>query len=280
MGVKTPLSLQEAQTLFPNYSLTNLQATTNGVIDTTYMTEKYVLKKYERSIERRIEEDAKRLEFFSQHQLNVPKLLAKSKEWYLYERLLGASPKSIHYYHIQALAHFMAQLHTLTKTQRNSSAFLAQYNIKEYLGLIKKDFFFYYKLLEPLKSFKLPCDGFIHGDIFKDNTLFYREKIAVFDFIDGGCGAFSFDVAVALMAFNPYKKPSFKTLFLQIYNQHTAKKITNKELEKSLNIAKKFYMLLRITKEKKIGRAKILAKAYIKYYSYPKSFSKIPTNLP
>ncbi|WP_297483007.1 phosphotransferase [Sulfurimonas sp.] len=264
MGVKTPLSLQEAQTLFPNYSLTNLQATTNGVIDTTYVTEKYVLKKYERSIEKRIEEDAKRLEFFSKHQLHVPKLLAKSKEWYLYERLLGESPKSIRYYHIQALARFMAQLHTLTKTQRNSSAFLAQYNIDEYLSFLKKDFFFYYKFLEPLKAFKLPCDGFIHGDIFKDNTLFYREKIAVFDFIDGGCGAFSFDVAVALMAFNPYNKSSFRTLFLQTYNQHSKKKLTHTELQRSLHIATKLYMLLRIHKTKQAQNAKKLLKPYIK----------------
>ncbi|WP_297433032.1 phosphotransferase [Sulfurimonas sp.] len=264
MGVKSLLSLQEAQALFPNFSITNIEETTHGVIDTTYITEKYIIKKYERSIEKRVEEDAKRLELFFHHQLNVPRLLAKRKDWYLYERLAGQPPRNISYYHIQALARFMAKLHTLSQTQKKPPKFLAQYDIETYLHFLKKDFFLYYKMLAPLKTLTLPCEGFIHGDIFKDNTLFNKEKIAVFDFIDGGCGAFSFDVAVSLMAFNSYNKASFTKLFLQTYNQHTLKKIKKQELQKALHIATKFYMLLRITNEKKTRNAQMLLKPYIK----------------
>ena len=264
MGVKTLLTQKEAQALFPSFSLTNIKPTTHGVIDTTYISEKYILKKYERNIDKRIEEDTKRLKSLFQHQLNVPRVLAKNQEWYLYERLCGSSPKSIAYYHIQSLARFMAKLHRLSQTQYTSPPFLAQYDIQGYLYSVKKDFFLYYKMLEPLKSLKLPCDGFIHGDIFPDNTLFNKETIAVFDFIDGGCGTFSFDIAVAIMAFNPHQKPSLTKLFLQTYNQNSPKKIKNQELQKQLKMAKKLYMLLRASTEKKTQKAKMLLKPYIK----------------
>ncbi len=95
--------------------------------------------------------------------------------------------------------------------------------------------------------------------MFKDNTLFEKNKIAVFDFIDGGLGEFSFDIAVALLSFNPHNRSSHVKSFLQTYNQKAKKKISYEELQKQLKIAAKFYALLRINHDKTTKRAKELA---------------------
>ena len=128
------------------------------------------------------------------------------------------------------------------------------------LQFTKKHYYLYYKKLDSLKSLQLKSDGFIHGDIFVDNTLFEAERIALFDFIDGGCGAFSFDVGVAVMSFNPHKKRAFTQLFLQTYNQHAPKKVTKRELHEQMQNAAKLYALLRINKYKTTTKAKLLLK--------------------
>ena len=259
MGVQTPLSLQEAQTLFPSFNINTLTPTTDGVMDTTYLTEMYVLKHYEREINHKIKTDAKILQTFSHHKLNTPQLLASENGWYLYTRLKGDVPKSISYFHIQALARFLAKMHLLSQKLNAKEVFLQEYNLKKTLTFTQRKYYFYYKKLQSLKYFQVKEDGFIHGDIFKDNTLFDGEKIAVFDFIDGGLGEFSFDIAVALVAFNPHKKTSFTKLFLNTYNQHAPKKVTIKELKKQVKMAAKLYSLLRIQNYKNPAKAKLLS---------------------
>ena len=256
MGVKSNLTLQEAQRLFSKYSLETLTPTINGVVDTTYSTKNYILKKYERSIEQQIQEDSMRLEKLHTLGFNVPKLLSYSKTWYLYTKLKGVSPKAISYYHIQALARFMARLHQ--QTLPSQVKFIESYEIEKRLTALKRNSFFYYKKLLPLKDFQEQCDGFIHGDIFKDNTLFEKEKIAVFDFIDGGLGSFAFDIAVALLSFNPKNKSSLNRLFITTYNHNTLKKISLETLKRHHKIASYFYALLRINNKQSITQVKEL----------------------
>ncbi len=262
MGVVTTITLDKVNTLFPSYNFTNISATSHGVIDTTYIVsdekQSYILKKYERSIQDKIEEDIKLLEYLKKDGLNVSRYLNSSQNWYLYTKLKGREPKTIQSYHIQALARFMSKFHNASSSFTCKSDFLNNYNLKDMLNYTKKEHYFYYKKLQTIHSYKPTNDGFIHGDIFKDNSVFDKQKIAVFDFIDGGCGSFVFDIAVALLSFNKNSSLSFIHLFLNTYNQTSIQKIEKKELLKTIIIASQFYALLRINKYKNISKAKEL----------------------
>ena len=256
MGVQTKISLIEVRALFPAFTINKLVPTANGVMDTTYILDDFVLKKYEREIEAKIETDTQRLEFFKKNGLHVTHLVASNQGWYLYEKLQGKLPHTTTYFHIQALARFVAKLHQLSAQEK--TPFLQEYDVAMLLKKTKKQFFYYYKQLDSLHIYQQKCEGFIHGDIFKDNTLFDGEKIAVFDFIDGGCGEFSFDCAVALMAFNPKNKPSLEKLFMQTYNQHAPRKLKAQTLQTQIKLARKIYALLRIEKYGNVFGAKEL----------------------
>lgn len=256
MGVKRELTLQEAQRLFPKFSLKNLQATQDGIMDTTYLLDKFIVKYYERDIQEQIAADTLRLKLLQAAHLRVTSLLSSNENWYLYERLEGKSPRTIGYYHIQALAHFIAKLHMQKLPAQEE--FIKKYDVEKKLLRLKRSSYSYYKKLLLLKNFHESQDGFIHGDIFKDNTIFLKEKIAVFDFIDGGSGSFAFDIAVALLSFNPKNKTSLNRLFLSTYNQHAPKKIQLITLHEHREVASLFYALLRISSGQKITQVKEL----------------------
>jgi homoserine kinase type II len=262
MGVKTTTTLDEINKLFKSYNFTKLVPTKDGVMDTTYIIfnskNSYILKKYERDIKDKIDEDIKLLGQLKSRGLNVPTCLEHKNGWYLYEKLKGDVPKLIKLYNVQALARFIAKLHCATYKTKTSSNFIQNYELTSILSYTKSNFFFYYKKLESLKNYTQKNDGIIHGDIFKDNTVFYKQKIGVFDFIDSGCGEFTFDIAVSLVSFNPSSSKLYINIFLNTYNQYAPKKISKTELLKNINIAKKFYALLRIDKYKKITKAKEL----------------------
>ena len=262
MGVITTITLDKLNTLFPSYNFLNLEPTSSGVMDTTYIVsdkeQSYVLKRYERSMGKRIEEDIKTLNYLKKEGLNISTFITSSHSWYLYTKLKGREPKTVQIYHIQALARFMRKFHLSSRFIVSQSNFIENTALENMLHYTKKEHYFYYKKLQTLASYKPQNDGFIHGDIFKDNTLFEKGKIAVFDFIDGGCGSFVFDIAVALLSFNPNNSQSFINLFLKSYNQKSLKKVEKKELLKTIKIASKFYALLRINKYKNTLKAKEL----------------------
>ncbi len=259
MGVKRSITLKEVQKLFPDFTFTYLCATADGVVDTTYILDNYVLKFYERDIQERIEYDAKNLQKLQSIGLYVPRLVAQANGWYLYEKLQGATPKSTRYFHITALARFVAKLHANSYRQRTPFLFLEKYNLKSILQKTKPHHYFYYKKLQSLQHFMMQQDGFIHGDIFRDNTLFHKQKLGVIDFIDSGMGSFAFDMGVTLISFNPKQKSSLERLFLATYNQHAPKKISHTELKKAISDAAKVYALLRIHTYKNPQKAKLLA---------------------
>lgn len=252
MGIKTPLLLCEANSLFRNYTFSNLQSTSSGVIDTTYIANSYILKKYERKVD--VAADAKLLEHLGA--LNVSEHLASENGWHLYSRLEGREIQSVKLFHIQALARFMAAFHKLTKDYPCNDEFLKRYQISSKLRESKKISFYFYKRVQYLQALKLKNDGFIHGDLFKDNALFKGNKIAVFDFIDGGEGNFLFDCAVALIGFD--RRELYINSFLRTYNQHAPKKITKVAFKEMLHIASHFYALLRAVHYKNINKAKEL----------------------
>ena len=259
MGIKRIITLEEIQNLFPEFTFTYLYPTTDGVMDTTYISDNYVLKFYERDIKKRVKYDAKNLQNLQMIGLYVPKLVTHSQGWYLYEKLQGATPKSTSYFHITALARFLAKLHTSTYKKKTLYHFLEGYNLESILQSTKQNNYLYYKKLQSLQTFTMQEDGFIHGDIFKDNTLFKAQKLGVIDFIDSGSGSFAFDLGVTLLSFNPKQKSSLQKLFLETYNQHAPTKISKTELQKAISDAAKIYALLRIHTYKNPQKAKLLA---------------------
>jgi len=263
MGIRTPISLEEVDTLFPSYKFTKLLPTQDGIIDTTYIvsntTQSYILKKYERNIADRVEKDKKVLSLLYADGLNVSLCLENSQGWYLYKKLEGSVPKVVQIYHIQALARFMAKLHHSMHHIECKTPLISSTKIKTTLQYLKKNYYFYYIKLKLLKNYKDKSKTLIHGDIFKDNTVFHKGKIAVFDFIDAGCGSFVFDIAVALISFKKNHLSSyFIDIFLNTYNQFNRKKIAKVELEKTIKVASIFYAMVRVDRYKNITKAKEL----------------------
>jgi len=262
LGVKTQLTLKEAQNLFKNHIITKLIPTTSGIMDTTYISNNFIIKKYERVVD--VQNDIKLLEFLKSSGLNVPTCQEQNKEWFLYEKLMGEEVKNIQSYHIVALARFMAKFHSTIYAHKSSfdtTYLLKTINkdeINKLLKYLKENFFAYYKKLQSLKNYNSKADGLIHGDMFKDNTLFQNQKIAVFDFIDSSYGNFAFDIAVCLVGFDGRKNNYFINLFLKVYNQKAPRKITKKELLKEMNFACSYYALKRIVNYKSVKQAKEL----------------------
>ena len=262
MGVKTVINLNEVNILFDSYNFIKIVPTSSGIIDTTYIVYtdemSYILKRYERDISKRIETDIKLLQELKNQKLNTPLCIEQKEGWYLYEKLNGSEPKNIRICHIQACARFLAKFHTYTFKQKHDANFIKTDEIKSSLNYLKSKFFYYYKKLESLNRITQRNDGFIHGDIFKDNTVFDNGKIGVFDFIDSACGDFAFDAAVTLIGFDAKKRTSHINLFLNTYNQHAPRKISKNELLLNIEFASKFYALNRINNHKSTKKAKEL----------------------
>ncbi|WP_324171877.1 phosphotransferase [Sulfurimonas sp.] len=263
MGVKSKISLDAINKLFESYDFVKLTPTTSGIIDTTYIVhtknDSYILKKYERDILQKITLDAKLLKTLKASGLNVPLMLDKKDEWYLYERLKGDEPKNIKAYHLQELARFFAKMHLISSKNRCNIENTFKNEIKEALDYAKNNYFFYYKKFEFLKDFTPKNDGIIHGDIFKDNTVFDGRKIGVFDFIDSSCGSFIFDAAVGLIGFDIKQDNNYAiNIFLKTYNQRTIKKIDKNILIKNMKNASHFFALKRVYEYKNTNKAKEL----------------------
>ncbi len=263
MGVVTQITLSELNKLFPSYNFTKITPTTSGIVDTTYILynkkESYILKRYERDIAKKIAQDIALLYKLKSKGLNVPIHLDESHGWHIYTKLKGSSPTNVKSYHIQAVARFLAKMHKISaKTKCNSNARVEMEVIDE-LRYTKENYFSYYKKFEFLKYFTHKNNLLIHGDIFKDNTIFDGRKIGVIDFIDSFCATSAFDSAVALVGFDVRVRDEyFINIFLIAYNQHALKKLTKEEIKKEMRVASHFYALKRVAKYKNTLRAKEL----------------------
>ena len=253
MGVKTPLSLQEAQELFEGIKIDSLKPTKNGLVDTTYLSKRYVIKKFEKlngNLQKNLHDQ------ISASGLNVPKHLRSNDGWHLFTRLEGKQITYARYYHIVALARFFKKLHSLRISY--SKSFYDATVIEKELRFAKRNFFYYYKKVQPLQSYRPQNECFIHGDLFLDNAVFDGSKIGVFDFGDSGYGQRTFDVGVALVAFGMERKRGVIKLFLQVYNQTNGKKLTQKALQEGMRYAKLYYALRRVAYYKSTKKAKQL----------------------
>lgn len=263
MGVKTVISLDEINELFPSFKFIKLTPTTSGIIDTTYIahtkTKDYILKKYERDIGHKITQDIKLLNKLKSAGLNVPICIDQKNDWYIYKKLQGKHPNNVKSYHIQALGRFLAKMHKQTSKIKCDSNIIIEDEVTESLKYAKANFFGYYKKFEFLKNFIHKHDAIIHGDLFKDNTIFDGRHIGVIDFIDSSCGTFAYDVAVALIGFDTRAHHDyFINIFLKSYNQHAPKKLNKSTVIKKMKIAANFFALKRVYEYKNTLRAKEL----------------------
>ena len=263
MGVITYISLLQLNKIFPSYHFTKLTPTLAGIIDTTYIVHtkdsSYILKKYERQIPNKIDQDTKLLQTLNDAGLNVPLCLDSNEGWYIYKKLKGSQPENVKSYHIQALGRFLAAMHKETSKTKCDSNARVEMEVTDALLYTKAHFFSYYKKFEFLKHFTQQNNGIIHGDIFKDNTIFHGRKIGVIDFIDSFYGSFAFDVAVALVGFGARERSDYIiNTFLIAYNQHAPLKLTKKRVKEQMRVTAHFYALKRVHKYKNTLKSKEL----------------------
>jgi len=153
----------------------------------------------------------------------------------------------------------MAKMHRQTSKIKCESNVIIEDEVTESLNYVKANFFSYYKRFEFLKNFTHNHDAIIHGDIFKDNTIFNGKKIGVIDFIDSSCGTFAYDVAVALVGFDAREHHDYYiNLFLKNYNQHAPKKLSKKLVKEKMKTAANFFALKRVHEYKNTKRAREL----------------------
>ncbi len=265
MGVVTQITLKELNKFFPSYKFIKITPTTSGIVDTTYIVENekksYILKRYEREIQTRVMQDIELLKDLKSIGLNVPTFIEESHGWHIYTKLNGSSPHNVKSYHIQALGRFLAKMHKHTAKTKCTSNTRVEMEVTNALEHTKMHFYSYYKKFEFLKYFTHKNDALIHGDIFKDNTIFNDKKIGVIDFIDSFCSSFIFDVAVALVGFDVKEKDEYLiNIFLISYNQYAPKKLTKTELKRNMKAASHFYALKRVAKYNNTQQAKELLK--------------------
>ncbi len=251
MGVKTNITLVRLNQLFPSYDFLEIIHTVAGIMDTTYIvntqTQSYILKHYERDLKSKVIQDAKLLDGLKSIGLNVSVLLEKSEGWYLYTKLKGKEPKHIKIFHIQALARFLSKMHNYTYKKSFANDFVKSKEIKEMLKVIKTKKFYLYQKYSFLQNISFKNDGIIHGDIFKDNTVFEDFKIGVFDFSDSGDGCFAFDAGITLFGFGiDVTNKFFIRIFVNTYNQYTTKKLSINKLTTNIKLASSFYGLKRV----------------------------------
>lgn len=251
MGVKTKLTLEQAQKLFPHRNFISIEPTHRGVIDTTYKIstkdEAFILKKYERATNMQIQHEQLLLNQLYNNNLRVPRPLESSGVWQLFSYLKGEIPHKISLQHLQKIGSFLGSFHTIVSYQSNGFIPFSKDIYQNSLFEVRKKHLLYSKKLSALKSFPSELDGIIHGDLFCDNTKFEGAFLSVFDFIEAGQGSFAFDLGVVAMSWIAKKHLSQLQLqtLLKAYNQKTKKKITLDKLLKMMHYAALVYSLKR-----------------------------------
>ena len=253
MGVKTALTLDQANQLFEEYGFEQIRPTMNGIIDTTYIVENstasYILKKFEEADAKQIKEERRLLQKFAHCQINVPQHLCSAEDWHLYTRLPGQTVSSVSYVHLQTLARTLSSMHHCARSSSNEQQLFTKSKVSTRLNTLKTKQYRHYIRLRHLQHYRPKTDGLIHGDLFLDNVLFSHQHIGIIDFIDAGEGSFAFDLGVSALAW-ALRGSSLGPLrlFLQSYNQHAPTKISLKALLREIEVAAAFYTLNRMEK--------------------------------
>ncbi len=278
MGVKTLLTLSQAQVLFPDIDITSLHPTHHGVIDTTYILKTnssyYILKRYERASLEQITDESRLLDHLRASYLNVPRLLGVVKGWYLFTYIKGELPHQTSLNNLQSLGRFLGKMHLSTRRKKSYFTPFKKSVFKKEIKNVRLKHPLLAKELERLLHFDDKHDGIIHGDLFPDNAKFEKNRLGVFDFIEAGNGSFHFDAGITAMSWIAKEKKISKMklqIFLNAYNQQAPYKLKLSELLTQMQYAALTYALQRWMNNEHELDYKQMLKKHSKIKSFKKS---------
>lgn len=275
MGIRTELSLRQAQELFVDIGILSIHPTHHGVIDTTYVlktqTCRYILKKYERADQEQVLNEERLLGHLQTNGLNVPKLINTSNEWRIFSYLQGNIVHTPSLQNLQSLGNFLGKIHACTKNKKSCFTPFKQASFQAEIKKVRACNPLLVRKFHSLLSFDDRHDGIIHGDLFPDNAKFHADRLGVFDFIEAGNGNFHFDAGVTAMSWivqnNKISRAKLQ-LFLKAYNQHAPYKLNLDELVKQMQYAALTYALKRwLNSDKRLDYSSMLKRhARLEYF--------------
>ncbi len=286
MGIRRKITLPQLNHLLKkeNYNFVALEATVDGISDTTYVVidannKKYIFKIYEFAGKEKLQSEVELLEKLKG--LPTPKsLLSKDfsetfegKNIGLFSYLEGVSLNEAKREHLVQIGNFLGDFHEQTyKVKTLNPNVFTTYKLKELheniqnfdCSLSIKNRFL--ECYNQVKNLELEEDGIIHGDLFLDNTKFQENKLtAVFDFIEACHGSFVFDLAVVVNAWcfdmESHLNVDYLEVLLDTYNQKAPKKIESKSLKEVMLFATFFYAVKRFN-TKYIEKRNVNVKSY------------------
>ncbi len=224
--------------IFDHYSIEidHLQPIDQGISDSNYLlTDRrgvsYILKIYENKDILGIQAELYLLEHLYRMYFPVPRLYPtnigltyinlSNKYACLCEYIKGESGSVHNIYQLQELGSFVRRFHTMNRSFDSTSYTYFQNEIFD----LDLTYFLNNKetsvIDETLGHFNLY--GWIHGDLFPDNTLFRKDKlIGVIDFGEARKGSYYFELGVIFLSWCVGKEIDQKKIraFMEIYNEY------------------------------------------------------------
>jgi len=200
MGIKIKLKPKDIKHI---KKVKSIKPTKDGITHSVFiLDDKYILKIFHNSSKQTIKEELKLLQKIKHLKVSKVKYkIYKIKNDFalLYKKCDGKSLTKIKNKHIKQIARFLKQFHKNTKKQSSSNKKLfTKKNLKSLINQTKNKKF---KKIFNSIDIKLKNDGVIHGDIFKDNAIFKKDKLScVIDFCEACKGDFLFDLAVVALS--------------------------------------------------------------------------------
>ncbi len=253
MGVRRPLSLAEANALFDGCCFDTLEATSDGIIDTTYIAatdgRRCILKHYERATPEQVAAEELLLKRLHRFGLNVPEAFGEGRGgWRRFGCLAGRSPERITLAQVGRVGAFLGRMHRATRGMVDAPAAFDTREIADTLKQIRRHASADSRHFLPLAESDLFSrdDGIIHGDLFPDNSVFEGSRIGVFDFIESGRGSFLLDAGIvaANWALRGSERGRVRH-FLNSYNRHVPVKLTLEALCRGMEMAVRLYAMKR-----------------------------------
>lgn len=202
MGVKTKLSLYEINSFFDAYNFVSIKNTKEGITDTVYILKdinkkSYVLKLYENSSFKKVEEEIIILK--SIRHLKCVLVIDTSKKYkkplVLFSFEKAQVKSKFTFEHLKQISIFLRQLHNVDFDYNISGDFELKFYLENF---VKSDEFL--KRFEFIKTLKLEKNCLIHGDLFPDNVLFYKNSLKrVIDFSNSCIGDKQIDLATVVL---------------------------------------------------------------------------------
>jgi len=267
MGVKTSLTLKQANTLFSRYIFERIEPTKDGISDTTYLAYNsegsYVIKYYEDATLNEIDAEEELLKNLHNHKLKVNFVLAHAydnRRWKLFSYIDGKSILRPSLLQIRQIATFLAKMHNLCRVKGNEKNVFDLKRIKEELQVVKSKNIYVYHQLKELGEIKFSKKfGIIHGDLFTDNAKFVSNKLSgVYDFIESGIGSLAQDAGITALSWASNSQAK-RAYFLRCYNSASKVKLSKEELKSGMRFGALYYSMRRY-KSKNLDYRELLKK--------------------